>query len=64
MKNEIATIKTKKPPYRKMKRLFEEQMEYQASLPWDGEDERPDQFIPWDGKRPANWELVPDDRKK
>jgi hypothetical protein len=64
MKNEIATIKTKKPPYRKMKRLFEEQMEHQASLPWDDENECPEQFIPWNGKHPASWEPEPDKRKQ
>jgi hypothetical protein len=64
MGSEIATIKTEKKPYRKMKRVWEEMMEYQASLPLDGEDERQEQFIPWDGKHPAEWEQEPDDRKQ
>jgi hypothetical protein len=54
---------TTKRPVIRAKRILELIREREV-IPWDGEDERPEQFIPWDGKRPAEWEQEPDDRKQ
>jgi hypothetical protein len=54
---------TTKRPVIRAKRIMEmlRERDYQ---PWDGKDERPEQLIPWDGKEPAEWEEIPDGRKR
>jgi hypothetical protein len=60
MGNEVATFKR---PLIRVKRIMELIRERDAK-PWDGKNERPEQYLPWDGKEPAEWEIVPDDRKQ